>query len=145
MQCRANNSLLKFEDSAVAFGSIATAQVRTFAGITQPCGHCYLRRRIQFRLCPSGRYSCRVVCGIASLWIDKHRMRRETSSRTRVMPDNRFERTMGHRGPRLAAPSASWPVAQLAHDLETAQVLDDRQANSRSAPMTCWAAPVKCI
>jgi hypothetical protein len=27
--------------------------------------------------------------------------------------NNAFERTVGHRGPRLAAASASWPAAQL--------------------------------
>jgi hypothetical protein len=29
------------------------------------------------------------------------------------MPNNSFERTMKHRGPRLAAARASWPAAQL--------------------------------
>jgi len=30
-----------------------------------------------------------------------------------LMPNNAFERTVGHRGPRLAAARSSWPAAQL--------------------------------
>jgi hypothetical protein len=30
-----------------------------------------------------------------------------------LMPNNTFERTVEHRGPRLAAAQPSWPAAQL--------------------------------